>query len=76
METNQQDQKQIPSSTEAPKSFFQKNIVGVIVFFLMIFYSLLRSGNFGSMIIDIPISLLVALVIQLIFKGLQKLFTK
>ena len=76
METNQQNQKQIPTSEEMPKSFLQRNIVGVIVFSLMLFYSLLRSGNFGSMIFDIPLSLIIALIMQLVFNGLQKLFTK
>jgi len=75
METNQQDPKQIPSK-EAPKSFMQKNIVGIIVFCLFIFYDLLRSGNVGSLVIDIPIGLLIASLIQLIFNVLQKLFAK
>lgn len=76
METNQQDQKQIPSSKEAPKSFMQRNIVGVIVFFLFIFYDFLRSGNVVALIIDIPLGLLIAAIIQLIFNGLKKVFTK
>lgn len=76
METNQHQQNQIPSSKEAPKSFMQKNIAGVIVFFFFIFYDLLRSGNIFSVIIDIPIGLLIAYVIQLIFNGLKKLFAK
>lgn len=76
MESNQQNQKQIPSSKEAPKSFIQKNIVGMIVFVLFIFYDLLRSGNPASLIIDIPLGLLIAIIIQLIFHGLKKLFAK
>lgn len=76
METNQQDPKQIPPSREAPKSFLQKNIVGVIVFFLFIFYDLLRSGNIGSLIIDVPLGLIVAAIVQFIFNGLKKLFSK
>ena len=75
METNQQEQKQIPSK-EAPKSFMQRNIVGVIVFSLFIFYDLLRSGNFGSVILDIPFGLLIALLIQYVFIGLKKVFSK
>lgn len=75
METNQQDSKQLPSK-ESQKGFIQKNIVGVIVFCLYLFYDLLRSGNIGSMIIDIPIGLLLAALIQLAFNGLKKLFVK
>lgn len=75
MGTNQQDPKQI-SSKEAKKSFMQKNIVGVIVFCLFILYDLLRSGNVGSVIFDIPFGLLIALLIQYLFIGLKKLFSK
>ncbi len=77
METNnQQEPKQISPSNEVKKSFLQRNIVGVIVFCLFIFYDLLRSGNPASLIIDIPLGLLIASIIQLIFNGLKKLFSK
>jgi len=76
METNQQEPNQIPPTKEAPKSFFQRNIVGVIVFCLFIFYDLLRSGNPASLVIDIPLGLLIAAIIQLLFNGLRKAFTK
>lgn len=75
METNQ-EQKQIPSSKEPQKSFMQRNIVGIIVFCLFLLYDLLRSGNFGSLIFDIPLGLLFAFIIQLAFNGLKKLFAK
>jgi hypothetical protein len=76
METNQQDPIQISSSKEAPISFIQKNMVGVIVFFIFIFYDFLRSGNILSIIIDIPIGLFIATILQRAFNGLKKLFEK
>lgn len=76
MEANQQEQNQIPPTKEAPKSFFQRNMVGVIVFGLFIFYDLLRSGNPASLLIDIPLGLIIAAIIQFAFNGLKKLFAK
>jgi len=59
-----------------PQNFFQKNIVGVIVFSGFIIFDLLRSRNIASLIIDIPLGLIIALIIQLLFNGLKKIFSK
>jgi len=76
METNQLEPKQISPSNEVKKSFIQRNIVGVIVFCLFVFYDLLRSGNPVSLIIDIPLGLLIAALIQILFNVLKKVFSK
>ena len=55
------------------QNFFQKNIVGVIVFSVFIIFDLLRSRNIASLIIDIPLGLIIALIVQLLFNGLRKI---
>lgn len=76
METKQNKTKQISSNKGEKKDFLQRNFIGVIAFCLFIFYDLLRSGNLFSVIIDIPLALLIAALIQLIFNGLKKIFEK
>lgn len=55
------------------QNFFQKNIVGVIVFSVFIIFDLLRSRNIASLIIDIPLGLIIASILQLLFNGLRKI---
>lgn len=60
----------VPKHTQ---NFFKKNIVGVIVFSVFIILDLLRSRNIASLIIDIPLGLIIASIIQLLFNGLRKI---
>lgn len=76
MENQSNESNQITEGSSTQKSFFAKNIVGVIVFGVWFFVALIQTTFLPSLIIDAIVGLVVAAVIQLLFNGIKKLFEK
>ncbi len=67
---------QLAEGSSVPKGFFSKNVVGVIVFGVWFFVALIQTTFLPSLVLDTIVGLIVALVVQLVFNGLRKLFEK
>jgi len=81
VENNLQNKKETKTNK---KSFFQKNIVGVIIFGVWVglaFIHMLTNSSrpdeaFGGLVIDIVTGAILGSIVQLVFVGLKKLFEK